>query len=115
MRTVRAVALCLLASVALADDDVQVRYLSAYDIGAACRDEQVRASAEICYAFILGVLQTRATLAPDANPRYCLPDGATRDALVHAIRRHIRRAPGALDTPADRFVVDALVSAFPCD
>lgn len=89
-----------------------VRFLRGYDIGAACRDRSAPASAEICYAFVLGVTQTAA--AGKSPAPFCLPASLTRGALLDAVRQHIRRAPGTLDAPAETFVLAALARAFPC-
>lgn len=89
-----------------------VRFLRGYDIGAACRDRSAPASAEICYAFVLGVVQTAA--AAGVPQRLCLPDSLTRGALLGAVRQHMRRAPAALDASAEAFVLDALERSYPC-
>ena len=91
--------------------------LNAYDIGAACLDRENPVSTEICYAFILGVVQAHQSLSVSiARTRtFCLPDGVSRVQALGAVRKHFRRNPGDADRPADIFVVEALTRAFPCE
>lgn len=108
--------LAVVLSAPLISIDEPMRFLNAYDIGAACQDVDSPVSNEVCYAFLLGVSQTHATLGADAGavPRFCLPAKVTRRQLMNAVRKHIRRAPGELDEPADTFVMSAFARTFPC-
>ena len=106
--------LLFISGVVFADEPLVM--LPASDIGAACLDRKNAASTEICYSFILGVVQTHASYheqhgVPEA---FCLPGDATRQQAITAIRKHFRRARNDARLPADQFVVRALAQAHPC-
>ncbi|MEM7543142.1 MAG: Rap1a/Tai family immunity protein [Pseudomonadota bacterium] len=89
--------------------------LPATDIYAACMDKEEVVSNEICYAFVLGVVQSHWSAATgDAELLFCLPDPVTRKRVIGALRKHFRRAAKEGDLPADQFVTNALAAAFPC-
>ncbi|GEM_PF-3342110 len=110
--------ICLLAlglSVPVAAEQWMVS-IPASDIGAACLDKDNLVSTEICFAFALGVTQTYESLARrEITPMpFCLPDEITRKQALSAIRKQFRRARAEASIPADEFVREALVAAFPC-
>lgn len=95
--------------------DEPVRRLPASDIGAACLERDSMVSAEICYAFIIGVVQSEWRVAGgDRRSGFCLPDDLTHGGAVAAVRKRFRRQPERADQPADVFVLEALRAAFPC-
>ena len=110
-------ALNLAGSPLAALENEPVRHLPASDIAAACRDDGNAVSAEICYAFTLGVIQADAHAARTGGPpvAYCLPDGLIHRDVVAAIRKYFRRNLATAGAPADRFVAAALAAAWPCD
>lgn len=107
---------CLTIPSLAALENEPVRQLPASDIAAACLDDGNAVSAEICYAFTLGVIQADANAARTGSPppAYCLPDGLVHRDVVGAIRKYFRRKLAAAGAPADRFVAGALAAAWPC-
>ena len=91
--------------------------LNAYDIGAACLDKENASSTEICYAFILGVVQAHQSLTVPTGraPTFCFPDGVRLRQALDAVRKHFRRNLGDVQHPADIFVVEAVIRAFTCE
>lgn len=124
MKTIRLkslIRLIVLGPLLIANHDLlaeqPLELLNAYDIGAACLDKENSLSTEICYAFILGVVQAHQSLAAPTGraPTFCLPDGVSRKRALGAIRKHFRRNLGDAEQAADVFVKDALMRAFPCE
>lgn len=93
-----------------------VMRLPGTDIGAACLDTKSPVSGEICFAFVLGVVQSHVHASADAGraPVFCLPADLTRAQTLTAIKKHFRRAVHEATRSADQFVVAALGAAWPC-
>lgn len=100
-----------------ADAEEMVILIPATDIGAACLDHDNKVSTEICYAYVLGVMQSNLSVAELAGtePPFCLPEEVTRKQALAAVAKHFRRRLDQSTISADRFVVQALAARFPCE
>lgn len=93
-----------------------VEIIPATDIGAACLDEKSQVSTEICYAFVLGVVQTHQSMSERfaAEAQFCLPEDLTRARALSALRKRFRRHLEHSSVRAEQFVIQALQASFPC-
>ena len=71
----------------------------------------------LCNGYVMAVHDTAKTYERlfEVSPLYCEPPRVTSDQMVFAVKRYLLGNPELLNSPASPKIIDAFISAFPCD